>query len=240
MLKAADPLGDDASQSGSSDYGDDESFDDFGGCEGTGPIISSKYPADAIRVIEKHMDEAGIRKRCTRIAILSVIAKESHLVPKSERCYDTTPNSRIRNIWGRFKSWSDEDIDTLKADCELFFNTVYANRIGNGDVESGDGYKFRGRGLNQITGRANYRRYGYESNPEALNNLDAAADAAVQFVARGLTKLKGSVDPDFTNLDDAIKAVANVNAGLGHTEISQNSPLGRAIRTTTVASSYFV
>lgn len=39
---------------------------------------------------------------------------------------------------------------------ELIANRAYANRLGNGDQASGDGWRFRGRGIFQLTGRANY------------------------------------------------------------------------------------
>jgi predicted chitinase len=69
---------------------------------------------------------------------------------------------------------------------EKLFNLVYSNKNGNGDVASGDGYKFRGRGAIQLTGRTTYREvsnkcnsifataYNWESNPEVLESDNKA------------------------------------------------------------------
>jgi putative chitinase len=66
-------------------------------------------------------------------------------------------------------------------------NVIYAGKLGNGDVASGDGYRFRGRGFLQITGRANYHRIGemigmqLEQHPELLGEPSPAAEAAAKY-----------------------------------------------------------
>lgn len=71
------------------------------------------------------------------------------------------------------------DEDTPKANQEAIANLVYANRLGNGDADSGDGWKYRGAGCLQITGKSNFAevqkrcmaKTGAEANPDTLEGF---------------------------------------------------------------------
>lgn len=159
------------------------------------------------------MNEKGIKDPLTQIGILSVIKKESNFKPKGEVSYAGTDNSRIRNIFGsRVRNLSDSELNNLKSDQQKFFNHVYASTVGNQGGD--DGWTFRGRGFNQLTGRKNYRKYGQlagidlEGNPEALNRPDVAAKVAIQFLTKGKTNF-----PKFNSKEEAATYFADVNAG---------------------------
>lgn len=70
---------------------------------------------------------------------------------------------------------------------EKIANRVYANRMGNGPEESGDGYKFCGRGLIQVTGRDNYTWFAAslgiepEEASEYMETFEGAAQSACWF-----------------------------------------------------------
>jgi putative chitinase len=75
----------------------------------------------------------------------------------------------------------------IKLGEEAIANRVYANRLGNGDEASGDGWRYRGSGYKQLTGRSNYRDIGrivamdIEGNPELAREPQAAAGIAFAF-----------------------------------------------------------
>jgi len=70
---------------------------------------------------------------------------------------------------------------------EAIANRVYASRMGNGDEASGDGYRFCGRGLIQLTGRSNYTNFAMsietpvEEIPAFLQTFEGAVQSACWF-----------------------------------------------------------
>jgi len=70
---------------------------------------------------------------------------------------------------------------------EAIANRIYASRMGNGDEQSGDGYRYRGRGLIQLTGKSNYTWFAasLEISPEEateyLGTFEGAAQSACWF-----------------------------------------------------------
>lgn len=115
---------------------------------------------------------------------------------------------------------------------ELIANLVYSSRMGNGPAESGEGWKYRGRGLKQLTGKDNYTRCGAAleldivANPDLLLEPEGAAMSAAWFWSVnkcgpladaddfvGLTK---KINGGTIGLPDREKRYKAVLATLGH------------------------
>lgn len=98
------------------------------------------------------------------------------------------------------------------ANQKMIASIIYANRNGNGDVASGDGYRYRGRGLIQITGKANYAALVKQLGADVVANPDlllgyrfAAMSAAAWWKNNGLNELADS--------DDVTRITRIINGG---------------------------
>lgn len=104
---------------------------------------------------------------------------------------------------------------------EAIANRIYASRMGNGDEKSGDGYRYCGRGIIQLTGKSNYQAFAdslemsVEDVPEYLATFEGAAQSACWFWEsnnlnrfadkgdiKGLTK---AINGGYIGLEDRIK-----------------------------------
>lgn len=73
------------------------------------------------------------------------------------------------------KYFPDNLADSYARQPEKIANRVYANRMGNGDEASGEGFKFRGRGYIQLTGKNNYTSFGKSIGEDLVANPDKVA-----------------------------------------------------------------
>jgi putative chitinase len=82
----------------------------------------------------------------------------------------------LNKIFPKYFKNAGRDAAPFARNPEKIANIVYASRMGNGDAASGDGWKFRGRGALQLTGKANYEAFAkYLGNDEVLTNPDSVA-----------------------------------------------------------------
>lgn len=81
----------------------------------------------------------------------------------------------LRGIFGKYFP-TDGQARQYERQPMAIANRVYANRMGNGDERSGDGWKFRGRGALQLTGKSNYQAFAdYIGRPDVMDNPDLVA-----------------------------------------------------------------
>lgn len=87
----------------------------------------------------------------------------------------------LNKIFPKYFIRAGRDANQYARKPEKIANLVYANRMGNGNEASGDGYRYRGKGLIQLTGKSNYQAFAEDmemSLSEAIVWLDTPEGAA--------------------------------------------------------------
>ena len=119
-----------------------------------------KYPQDLAEALNESFDKYEINTVNRAAGFLAQCGHESNgfTVLKENLNYSAEGLSKI------FKKYfpTVESAQPYARNPEKIANKIYANRMGNGSPESGDGYKYRGRGPIQLTGKDNYRAFAKE------------------------------------------------------------------------------
>lgn len=145
----------------------------------------------------------------------------------------------LKAVFGKY--FRDRSPDAYARKPEAIANVVYASRMGNGSTKSGDGWKFRGRGVIQLTGKNNYMAFGeatglsdedqiikyLETKEGALesacwfwkaNNLNTAADA------KDIKKMTKLINGGYNGLEDREKHYKHALEVLGAVKAAKPTP----------------
>jgi len=136
---------------------------------------------------------------------------------------------RLAKVWPHRYSENKEPNELakrLQRNPEMIANNVYANRMGNGSEESGDGWRYRGRGAIQLTGKFNYSEFSrYTKDPEIIENPDKIIteyiiDSAIWFFNKNrlwslctdisnetIKRVTKKINGGFNGLDDRIEKI---------------------------------
>jgi putative chitinase len=201
-----------------------------------------RIASDNIPLIKEALKKRGIFNESLISAIVAVIGKESNYKPIAENL-----NYTLANIQKTFPAIPANIAPLLVKKPVELANYVYSNKYGNGDISSGDGFKYRGRGFNQITFKDTYYKLGKAlgidlvNNPDLLLKPEIAAEATaifyknVFFNNRSLIAKKYGIDilkpiPPNTDPYTLLKIAVNATAGFGKAESIVNSEYGKALR----------
>ena len=210
-------------------------------------------------LLEKYFTKYGITNENVKAAAIGIIMSEGQMTGVSEGMYYKTPG-RLAEVWSTFSTYKNPKTGKIERapkgkgneytnalaesgkyveNPKALGNFIYGNRLGNKGRDTDDGYTYRGRGPNQLTGRGSYKKLGkklgvdLEKYPELLNtDPDIQAHATVRFlhdrIAVELPKLVNNSSKykkrfgeyvDFNNIDnlkDASFLMTSANAGFGN------------------------
>ena len=223
-----------------------------------GPVSPKKLTENEkyrLSLLNKYMDKYGITNPHVKTAMLGVIESEGGLEGRPE--YMNYSPGRLAEVWAKFSKTGkkiekgkgkynyNKLAEEYSADPQKLANFIYGNRLGNRGSNTNDGWTYRGRGMNQLTGRGSYEKLGkligvdLVNNPELLNtDPDVQAHVAVMFlynrIANQLPKLVAGKGKDktgtsykerfskyvdfnnLTSLKDANYLLTSANSGFGN------------------------
>lgn len=170
------------------------------------PATSSSVLSDVVAPLSSTMDKFSINTTNRMACFIAQVGYESggfnHVVENL--------NYSAKALLSVFPKYFDPTTAAAyERKPEKIANRVYANRMGNLDEASGDGWKYRGRGFIQLTGKNNYMLYAHELSMDSEALIEYAATIEGACVTAGLYWDKNNLNaladkPDMTAITKRI------------------------------------
>jgi len=192
------------------------------------PAAGAAAPAkDAPTQIISELKASGITSTKAQANILANVAKESNFIPQNENLGKWSAKTLFR-LYGpqgakyddkgkeevvpnhknmvRFPTW-ESAVELVKKGAEAIGDVVYGGRMGN--TKAGDGYKYRGRGYIQLTGKEAYEKLGKFIGVDLVGDPDKVNDPSIaaKIVPAFFLKYKGKRPEDLEDINSVNKTV---------------------------------
>lgn len=148
--------------------------------------LSSKLPVVVAGFMNEVVERYSITNNLHLAHFLAQIAHESGEFKFVRENLNYSDSSLLR-VFPKY--FNTSNVSRYARKPEAIANRVYANRMGNGDEASGDGWKYRGRGYLQLTGKNNYKAFSDFIKEDCVENPELVAekypmDSAIWFFDR--------------------------------------------------------
>jgi len=174
--------------------------------------LEGHVPSEVIEQIPDTMETFNIHTPLRLAHFLAQCGHESAGFSATEENLNYSSKALLA-VFGKY--FDNETAEQYHRKPEMIANRVYSNRMDNGDEESGDGWKYRGRGYIQLTGKHNYSKFNESvdddvvESPELVKEKYPLLSAAWFWSSNGLNRLS-----DIGATDDVVTTVTKrVNGG---------------------------
>lgn len=125
----------------------------------------------------------------------------------------------LRRVFPKY--FRDVSPDDYARQPEKIANRVYSNRMGNGSEETGDGWKFRGRGIIQLTGRKNYSMAASATQMNLLEDPDILKTNVKAMVISAMTFWNSNALNNYADHSDVKGATKKINGGYNGLDVRE-------------------
>jgi putative chitinase len=174
------------------------------------PNLRPPRRAACLPALVRAMEEFEINTPLRAAAFLAQLAHESQELARFEENLNYSWQG-LRKIFRKYFR-TDAEAQPFHRQPERIANRVYGGRMGNGPEASGDGFRYRGRGPIQITGRANYKKYGDLLGLDLAGNPAQAATPEVGFRTAGVYWRENKLN-DFADQQKFVTITRLINGG---------------------------
>ena len=171
--------------------------------------LTGKVPAAVIAQIPETAAKFGVTTNLRLAHFLAQCALESNNFTAVVENLNYSAQ-RLLQVFPKY--FKNVDVNAYARNPQKIGSRVYANRMGNGDEASGDGFKYRGRGYIQLTGKNNYRAFSGFIGEDCIANPDLVAteyplaSAGFFFNSNNIWKIcdRGADDAAVTSVTKAV------------------------------------